>query len=332
MSNLRLKNTILEVVDNQLKANDPPCTKEIYEKLLNAGYSKSEAKDKIGAVALTEIYDIIKEGKAFDEEKYKSSLEEMLKQSIDYEDDHHIETEWDKWDEFAQKGYECFGDRKDKEGLELWQEAWKVFCSIFAQTSEKYTLYTLMEEQDFIYPIDTWLQDFEMELGNAGRNEERIAFCRRVLEMFDWQNEDDSCFLCGIGEVLFQEGKTAEAYEHYEKWLAEDPQNANGISSFSSVLFQNGEVEKAYEIVRKVTWGVSCYADNSFLFLRAKQLADYLGKTDESKWYRQQIDKYHRAFEQGDEKKIPVVKEKKIYPNDPCPCGSGKKYKKCCGR
>ena len=27
-----------------------------------------------------------------------------------------------------------------------------------------------------------------------------------------------------------------------------------------------------------------------------------------------------------------VIKEAKIYPNDPCPCGSGKKYKKCCGR
>ncbi len=27
-----------------------------------------------------------------------------------------------------------------------------------------------------------------------------------------------------------------------------------------------------------------------------------------------------------------VVKDEKIYPNDPCPCGSGKKYKKCCGR
>lgn len=26
------------------------------------------------------------------------------------------------------------------------------------------------------------------------------------------------------------------------------------------------------------------------------------------------------------------VQTKKIYPNDPCPCGSGKKYKKCCGR
>ena len=25
-------------------------------------------------------------------------------------------------------------------------------------------------------------------------------------------------------------------------------------------------------------------------------------------------------------------KEIKVYPNDPCPCGSGKKYKQCCGR
>lgn len=27
-----------------------------------------------------------------------------------------------------------------------------------------------------------------------------------------------------------------------------------------------------------------------------------------------------------------VVKGEKVYPNDPCPCGSGKKYKKCCGK
>ena len=27
-----------------------------------------------------------------------------------------------------------------------------------------------------------------------------------------------------------------------------------------------------------------------------------------------------------------VVKGKKIGRNDPCPCGSGKKYKKCCGK
>ena len=28
----------------------------------------------------------------------------------------------------------------------------------------------------------------------------------------------------------------------------------------------------------------------------------------------------------------PVVKTSQVGRNDPCPCGSGKKYKKCCGR
>ena len=32
----------------------------------------------------------------------------------------------------------------------------------------------------------------------------------------------------------------------------------------------------------------------------------------------------------GSEKAKPVKKGKKVGPNDPCPCGSGKKYKKCC--
>lgn len=38
---------------------------------------------------------------------------------------------------------------------------------------------------------------------------------------------------------------------------------------------------------------------------------------------------YNRG--EGDGGQQPVHKEKKIGRNDPCPCGSGKKYKKCCG-
>ena len=31
--------------------------------------------------------------------------------------------------------------------------------------------------------------------------------------------------------------------------------------------------------------------------------------------------------------RVPKKRENaKVYPNDPCPCGSGKKYKQCCGR
>lgn len=344
MANLRLKKTILEVVENQLKENDPPCTKDIYEELLNAGYSKSESKDKIGAVVLNEIYDIMEEGKSFDEEKYKNCLEEMLKQTLDYEDSYYMETEWNKWDDLTEKGYECFENQKEQKGLFFWQDAWNVFCSIMEQTEEINTLYDLMDELDFVYPIDGWLQDYEMELGNAGKYEERIEFCQKILEIFDWQEEDDSCFRCGIGESLFRQGKVAESYEYYEKWLAQDSQNINGINSYSWILFENGDAGKAYEVIRRVTWGISCYADNSILFMRAKQLAEYVGQEEESKWYQQQLDKFEEALEKWEmnedvlfdefmvPKQIPVVKEKRIYPNEPCPCGSGKKYKKCCGR
>lgn len=344
MVNLMLKKTILEVVDNQLRANDPPCTKEVYEKLQKAGYSKSEAKDKIGAVVLDEIYDIIKEGQPFDEENYKNCLEEMLQRSIDFEDDHHIETEWDQWDDLVQRGYEYFGAQNTAEGIQVWNDAWKIFQSIMERTTKTYTLFGLVEEMDYDYPIDGWLQDYEMELGNARKYKERIEFCQKVLAIFDWREEDDSCFQCGIGESLSGEGKIAEAYAHYEKWLKEDPQNPNGLNSFSWVLFENGDTERAYEVIRDVIWGTACNMENSMLFMRAKQLAYDMGKQDESQWYQQKLEKFEKSlgkWEGGDNmlwdefsepKGIPVVKEKKIYPNDPCPCGSGKKYKKCCGR
>lgn len=49
---------------------------------------------------------------------------------------------------------------------------------------------------------------------------------------------------------------------------------------------------------------------------------------------RQQVAKETGASAGGDKsvKKQPVRKDKKPGRNDPCPCGSGKKYKKCCGR
>jgi uncharacterized protein YecA (UPF0149 family) len=39
------------------------------------------------------------------------------------------------------------------------------------------------------------------------------------------------------------------------------------------------------------------------------------------------------ASQQGEEKAKPFVfGGARVGRNDPCPCGSGKKYKKCCGR
>ena len=53
----------------------------------------------------------------------------------------------------------------------------------------------------------------------------------------------------------------------------------------------------------------------------------------EQKVEREQVAKVTGTNKDDSAMKKPAQRaEKKIYPNDPCPCGSGKKYKQCCGR
>ncbi|MDD6104590.1 MAG: preprotein translocase subunit SecA [Ruminococcus sp.] len=53
----------------------------------------------------------------------------------------------------------------------------------------------------------------------------------------------------------------------------------------------------------------------------------------EQKIEREQVAKVTGTNKDDTSVKKPVQrKEEKVYPNDPCPCGSGKKYKQCCGR
>ncbi len=53
----------------------------------------------------------------------------------------------------------------------------------------------------------------------------------------------------------------------------------------------------------------------------------------EQKLEREQVAKVTGTNKDDSSVKKPIQrKEIKVYPNDPCPCGSGKKYKQCCGR
>ena len=53
----------------------------------------------------------------------------------------------------------------------------------------------------------------------------------------------------------------------------------------------------------------------------------------EQKVEREQVAKVTGTNKDDSAPKGPVKRmEAKVYPNDPCPCGSGKKYKQCCGR
>lgn len=75
--NPRLKKLLLEVVENQMRNNDPPVTRATLERLTAAGYSEMQAKEKIAAVVIGYIYDAMHDGRPFDAAKYEIELLEL---------------------------------------------------------------------------------------------------------------------------------------------------------------------------------------------------------------------------------------------------------------
>ncbi|NIA09386.1 MAG: hypothetical protein GWP10_06575 [Nitrospiraceae bacterium] len=78
-SNSRLKAVILQVVDNQLKGNNPPETKQTYDRLIKEGFSKSEAKRLIGCVVFAEIFDVLKNKETFNQGRFVKALNKLPK-------------------------------------------------------------------------------------------------------------------------------------------------------------------------------------------------------------------------------------------------------------
>nr|WP_257351631.1 SEC-C metal-binding domain-containing protein [Pseudalkalibacillus decolorationis] len=74
MVNYNLQSQILEVVENQVKINDPKCTKRTLNRLLGLGYAEDESKKMIGSVLVEEMYNITKHERSFDEKRYAKKL------------------------------------------------------------------------------------------------------------------------------------------------------------------------------------------------------------------------------------------------------------------
>ncbi|MBE0500836.1 MAG: hypothetical protein IBX47_05280 [Desulfuromonadales bacterium] len=75
--NLRLKAAIIEVVDTQLELNDPPEIEQTLNRLMEEGYSVQTAKELIGNVVVSEVFEVLKEGKPFDLNRYVAALERL---------------------------------------------------------------------------------------------------------------------------------------------------------------------------------------------------------------------------------------------------------------
>ena len=75
--NPRLKRLVLEVVDNQIRDNNPPETKATLERLMKSGHSRQESREIIGAAIAKQIWEIMAQGAEFDEAKYSAELRKL---------------------------------------------------------------------------------------------------------------------------------------------------------------------------------------------------------------------------------------------------------------
>ena len=75
--NPHLKHALLAAVDNQLRGNDPPITRETFERLQAEGYSAKQAKEKIAAVLVEDIYEVMTTKNPHDEAAYERRLKAL---------------------------------------------------------------------------------------------------------------------------------------------------------------------------------------------------------------------------------------------------------------
>lgn len=68
---------IVEVVENQLRDNDPPQTRQTFKRLIDAGHSEKEAKRLIGCVVSAEIFDVLKRNEPFNLERFINGLNKL---------------------------------------------------------------------------------------------------------------------------------------------------------------------------------------------------------------------------------------------------------------
>ena len=72
-----LRATIMAVVENQIRNNDPPQTRQTFERLLAAGHTEEEAKRLIACVVSAEIFDVLNRNEPFNLDRFVKALDKL---------------------------------------------------------------------------------------------------------------------------------------------------------------------------------------------------------------------------------------------------------------
>jgi len=237
-----------------------------------------------------------------------------------------------------QKGYEMLYVKKDEaKACDEWLSAWDEIKVLFAE-GEANDINEMDKKYNWTEPIFNYVQDLEQELHNAGCDEKdyyfkRITYCQELLQWCGNIESIEQNTKRAMAESYFETGDTATCDQLFGEWLKEDPQWGYGYIGWSDCYRSrdNTHYEKAEAIL------LSGYAqeglhDKADVVDRMVTLYEDMGQPEKAKEYKREYTALQRIAPEGSHhyKATPVVAEK-IGRNEPCPCGSGQKYKRCCG-
>ncbi len=261
---------------------------------------------------------------------------------------------WDKWfpesiiieklDRRIGSAYKLMR-RKDYTGsadlfLESWKELLMLMKRLRIDSIDKFdheiTLGTEM--------VCNMVSDIEEALLWAGRREskyydDRIAFCNEYAAKFSKE-----CSLTtenmkrAAAETYVIKGDLNKAENLFKKHLSKDPEWGWGWIGWSDCHWlindSINDLEKAEDILKKGLQ-VENIRDRKDLLYRLEEIHIDAGEFDKAREVRNEINREAGLPEDKpaitDRESFKQRKVDKIGRNSPCPCGSGKKYKYCCG-
>jgi hypothetical protein len=81
--NDKLREQIFEIIKNQIKDNNPPETKATFDRLRKQGFDDFQTRQMIGQCLTVELFDVMKSGKPYDNERYIKNLIALPKEPFD---------------------------------------------------------------------------------------------------------------------------------------------------------------------------------------------------------------------------------------------------------
>ncbi|NQU21303.1 MAG: SEC-C domain-containing protein [Candidatus Nealsonbacteria bacterium] len=295
---------------------------------------------------------------------------------------------WERWqsdvanmemvDDKMQAGYAALKAGDTVRACRLWLPTWHAILDIIDR-AEMGSLDEFDDRFGGTQSVFNWVQDYEMELHNAGLQEaellhERISLCETMLDRFpDGELSIDS-FKTALAESHFELGNHNEGERLFRVWLEETPQWGSGWIAWSDCcwLFAKPEHKDATRAEQLLQEGLALpdVENRAHMLERLQLLYKETGRDEEAEAVREEIEQarepktattvkvapdtvqVRRAFDFGDEG-LPLEElsdpvgssrsahsigdrsfegQRKVGRNEPCPCGSGRKFKKCCAR